>query len=88
MRKANRLFQLVNLIRRQQPVSAAKLAEQLQVSVRSIYRYINDLSVTGVPVYAEPGLGYRLQPGLELPPLHLSPEELDALQLAVSFYRA
>ncbi len=84
MRKADRLFQLVNLIRRQQPVSAVKLAEQLQVSVRSIYRYIDDLSVTGVPVYGEPGLGYRLQPGFELPPLHLSPEELDALQLAVS----
>ncbi len=84
MRKADRLFQLVNLIRRQQPVSAAKLAEQLQVSVRSIYRYIDDLSVTGVPVYGEPGHGYRLQPGFELPPLHLSPEELDALQLAVS----
>lgn len=84
MRKADRLFQLVNIIRRQQPVPAAKLAEQLQVSVRSIYRYIDDLSVTGVPVYGEPGLGYRLQPGFELPPLHLSPEELDALQLAVS----
>lgn len=84
MRKADRLFQLVNLIRRLQPVSAAKLAEQLQVSVRSIYRYIDDLSVTGVPVYGEQGLGYRLQEGFELPPLHLSPEELDALQLAVS----
>ena len=84
MSKADRLFQLVNLIRRLQPVSAAKLAEQLQVSVRSIYSYIDDLSVAGVPVYGEPGLGYRLQPGFELPPLHLSPEELDALQLAVS----
>jgi len=83
LRKADRLFQLVNLIRRQQPVSATKLAEQLQVSARSIYRYIDDLSVTGIPVYGEPGLGYCLQQGFELPPLHLSPEELDALQLAV-----
>lgn len=83
MRKADRLFHLVNLIRRQQPVTAALLAEQLQVSVRSVYRYIDDLSVTGVPVYGEPGRGYCLQPGFELPPLHLSPEELEALQLAV-----
>lgn len=83
MRKADRLFQLVNVIRRQQPVSAATLAEQLQVSVRSIYRYIDDLSSTGVPIYGEPGVGYCLQPGFELPPLHLSAEELDALQLAV-----
>lgn len=84
MRKADRLFQLVNLIRRQQPVSAAALAEQLQVSVRSVYRYIDDLSVSGVPVYGEPGIGYSLQPGFELPPLHLSPEEVDALQFAVT----
>ncbi len=83
LRKADRLFQLVNLIRRQQPVSAATLAEQLQVSVRSIYRYIDDLSVSGVPIYGEPGIGYCLQPGFELPPLHLSTDELDALQLAV-----
>jgi predicted DNA-binding transcriptional regulator YafY len=84
LRKADRLFQLVNLIRHQQPVSAATLAEQLNVSVRSIYRYIDDLSVTGMPIYGEPGIGYCLQPGFELPPLHLSAEELDALQLAVT----
>ncbi|BBO53722.1 YafY family transcriptional regulator [Stenotrophomonas maltophilia] len=83
MRKADRLFQLVNLIRVRQPVTAAVLAAELGLSVRSIYRYIDDLSVAGIPVYGETGIGYRLDPGFELPPLSLDAAEAEALQLAV-----
>lgn len=83
MRKAERLFQLVNLIRVHQPITAEKLADHLGVSVRSIYRYIDDLSVGGIPVYGEPGRGYSLQDHFELPPLTLSRDELDALMLGV-----
>lgn len=83
MRKADRLFQLVNLIRVRQPVTAAVLAAELGLSVRSIYRYIDDLSVAGIPVYGEAGIGYRLDPGFELPPLSLDAAEAEALQLAV-----
>ncbi|TGW16193.1 YafY family transcriptional regulator [Stenotrophomonas maltophilia] len=83
MRKADRLFQLVNLIRVRQPVTAAVLAAELGLSVRSIYRYVDDLSVAGIPVYGEAGIRYRLDPAFELPPLSLDAAEAEALQLAV-----
>ncbi|MCC4591915.1 YafY family transcriptional regulator [Xanthomonas campestris pv. cannae] len=83
MRQAERLFQLVNLIRVRQPVTAAVLAAELGLSVRSIYRYLDDLSLGGIPVYGEAGIGYRLDPAFALPPLALSGEEVEALHLAV-----
>ena len=84
MRKADRLFQVVNLIRVHQPIAAASLAERLCVSVRTIYRYIDDLSLGGIPIYGEPGIGYSMHKDFELPPLTLSKDELDALTLSVS----
>lgn len=84
MRKSDRLFQLTNLLRAHQPVTATVLAEKLSVSTRTIYRYIDDLSVSGVPVYGEAGVGYRLTEGFELPPLQLTPKELEALMVGVS----
>jgi len=83
MRKADRLFQLVNLIRSHQPITAGQLAERIGVSVRTIYRYIDDLSVSGIPVYGEPGVGYALDEDFELPPLTLTPDEIAALMLGV-----
>ncbi|MDW6002274.1 helix-turn-helix transcriptional regulator [Vibrio mangrovi] len=85
MRKSDRLFQLTNILRKHQPITAKKLAEKLMVSERTIYRYIDDLSVSGIPVYGEPGIGYRLSEGFELPPLQLSPNELEALITGVNF---
>ena len=85
MRKSDRLFQLTNILRRHQPLTAKQLAEKLMVSERTIYRYVNDLSLSGIPIYGEPGLGYRLSEGFELPPLQLSPGELEALIAGVSF---
>lgn len=85
MRKSDRLFQLTNILRRHQPVTARQLAEKLQVSERTIYRYIDDLSLSGIPVYGEAGVGYRLSEGFELPPLQLSATELEALITGVSF---
>lgn len=84
MSKSDRLFQLTNLLRAYQPVTAKQLAEKMMLSERTIYRYIDDLSVSGIPVYGEPGVGYRLTEGFELPPLHLSPIELEALVLGVN----
>jgi predicted DNA-binding transcriptional regulator YafY len=83
MRKADRLFQLVNIIRNQQPITAAELAQRLEVSERSIYRYIDDLSLSGIPIYGEAGKGYSLQQGFELPPLNLTLEEIEALHIAM-----
>ncbi len=56
----------------------------MMLSERTIYRYIDDLSVSGIPVYGEPGVGYKLTEGFELPPLHLTPLELEALVLGVN----
>jgi len=83
MRKADRLFQLINIIRARQPITAEKLAQELDVSVRTIYRYIDDLSVSGIPVFGVAGLGYQLHEQFELPPLNLTDNELDALLLGV-----
>ena len=83
MRKADRLFQVVNLIRAHQPISARRLAERLGVSVRTIYRYVDDLSLSGIPIYGEAGVGYALDGHFELPPLALNADELDALLLGV-----
>nr|WP_256679555.1 YafY family protein [Pseudomonas sp. Fl4BN1] len=59
------------------------MAERIGVSVRTIYRYVDDLSVSGVPLYGMPGIGYALREGFELPPLNLTQSELDALMLGV-----
>lgn len=83
MRKAEKLFQLTNLIRSKQPITADKMAFALGVSVRSIYRYIDDLSISGIPIYGTPGVGYRLDKNFELPPLNLTEKEFDALILGV-----
>lgn len=84
MRKSDRLFQLTNLLRAHQPLTARELAERLCVSERTIYRYMDDLSLAGIPVYGEAGLGYRLSEGFELPPLQLSNAELEALITGVN----
>lgn len=83
MRKADRLFQLVNLVRSHQPITAERLAEELNVSVRTVYRYIDDLSASNIPLYGETGVGYRLHQGFGLPPLALTADEHDALMLGI-----
>ncbi|SBT17926.1 Bifunctional ligase/repressor BirA [Marinomonas gallaica] len=88
MRKSDRLFQLTNILRKHQPVTAKTLAEKLGVSERTIYRYMDDLSVSGVPVYGEAGVGYSLSEGYELPPLTLTAQELEALVSGVNFVAA
>lgn len=81
MRRADRLFQIVQSLHHQRAVTARQLAEQLEVSERTIYRDIQDLSLSGVPITGEAGLGYRLMKGFQLSPLMFSAEELAALLL-------
>ncbi len=82
MRRADRLFQIIQLLRRRRhPVTAATLAENLGVSKRTIYRDIADLSSTGVPIRGEAGVGYELSKSYDLPPLMFNEEELEALAL-------
>lgn len=89
MRKAERLFQLLTLLRsRRRVMTAAEIAEALEVSERTVYRDMQALLLAGVPIDAEAGVGYRLQPGFTLPPLMFNPEELDAIQLGVRMVQA
>jgi predicted DNA-binding transcriptional regulator YafY len=84
MSRASRLLQLIQVLRRHRaPVVAARLAEELQVSVRSIYRDIETLRQQGAHIEGEAGIGYLLRPGFLLPPLIFSEEELEALILGL-----
>lgn len=81
MRRADRLFQLVQLLRRRRVTTAAWLAEQLGVSDRTIYRDVQDLICAGVPIEGEAGVGYALPTNFDLPPLMFDRDEITALAL-------
>ncbi|MEQ8354852.1 MAG: YafY family protein [Kiloniellaceae bacterium] len=81
MRRADRLFQIVQELRRQKLVTARHLAAVLEVSERTIYRDIRDLAASGVPIEGEAGVGYVMQRGYDLPPLMFTEEEIEALVL-------
>ena len=83
MRRADRLFQIVQLIRGRRLSTAAFLAQRLEVSARTVYRDIADLQHQGVPIEGEAGVGYRLGAGFELPPLMFSHDEAKALVASV-----
>ena len=80
MRRADRLFRLLLELRRGRIVTARRLAERLEVSERTIYRLVADLSAAGVPIEGEAGVGYRLK-GFDLPPLMFEREEIEAMVL-------
>ena len=71
-RRADRLFQIVQILRGRRLTTAALLAERLGVSERTIYRDIRDLSLSRFQVEGEAGSGYRLMSGFDLPPLMLT----------------
>lgn len=79
MRRADRLFRLVEILRSKRLATGSWLAEQLGVSLRTLYRDIADLGRSGVPIEGEAGVGYRLRYRLDLPPLLFDVAELEAL---------
>lgn len=83
MRRADRLFQIVQLIRGRRLTTAAHLAGRVEVSERTIYRDVADLQRQGVPIEGEAGVGYRLGAGFDLPPLMFSHDEAKALVASV-----
>jgi predicted DNA-binding transcriptional regulator YafY len=83
MRRADRLFQLVQLIRGRRLATAAFLAGRLEVSLRTVYRDVADLQHQGVPIEGEAGVGYRMRAGFDLPPLMFTTDEAKALVAAV-----
>jgi predicted DNA-binding transcriptional regulator YafY len=89
MRRADRLFLLIHALRgRRSAVPAHRLAETLGVSLRTIYRDVADLQVSGVPIEGEAGVGYMLRKGADIPPLMFNEDELEALVVGSRFVRA
>lgn len=85
MRKASRLFEIIQILRvARQPVTAQKIAETLEVTSRSVYRDIAALQAMRVPVEGERGVGYIMRPGFNMPPLMFSIEETEAIVLALA----
>lgn len=82
MARAERLLALMQLLRRHRyPISGAQLADELGISLRTVYRDIASLQAQGADIEGEPGVGYVLRPGFTLPPLMFSEEEIEALVL-------
>jgi predicted DNA-binding transcriptional regulator YafY len=88
MRRADRLFQIVQFIRGRRLTTAAWLAQRLEVSERTVYRDVADLQHQGVPIEGEAGVGYRLGKGFDLPPLMFNTQEAQALVAAVRIAQA
>jgi predicted DNA-binding transcriptional regulator YafY len=86
MRRADRLFQIIQILRRsRRPVTAAALAAELETSKRSVYRDVAALIGQRVPIRGEAGLGYVLESGFDLPPLMLTSDEVEAAVLGAQW---
>ncbi len=86
MRRADRLFQIIQILRRSsRPTTAVALAEELEVSKRTVYRDVADLIGQRVPVEGEAGMGYVLAPDYDMPPLMLTADEIEAVVLGAQW---
>ncbi|MEM1373783.1 MAG: YafY family protein [Pseudomonadota bacterium] len=88
MRRADRLFEIIQLMRGGRHVTARSLAARLEVSERTIYRDVADLMASGVPIDGEAGFGYILQDGYDLPPFMFTRSEIAALTAGARLIRA
>ena len=84
MRRADRLLRVIQLLRRyRRPVTGQVMADELEISLRTLYRDIADLITDGVPIRGEAGVGYVLGEGYDLPPLMFKADELEAVMLGL-----
>ncbi|HEY1751762.1 MAG TPA: YafY family protein [Caulobacteraceae bacterium] len=82
MRRTERLFAIIQILRRARaPITAASMADELETSLRTVYRDIAELIAQRVPVRGEAGIGYMLESGFDMPPLMLTPDEIEAAVL-------
>lgn len=88
MRRADRLFEIVQYMRGGRLLTAQALADKLEVSKRTIYRDLRDLQSCGVPIEGEAGVGYVLSSDYHVPPLTFTPNELAALMLGARMTKA
>jgi predicted DNA-binding transcriptional regulator YafY len=86
MRRADRLFQIIQVLRRtRQPLTADAIAAELETSKRTVYRDIATLMAQRVPIRGEAGLGYILESGFDMPPLMLTTDEIEAAVLGAQW---
>src|SRR5690242_1453044 len=86
MRRADRLFQIIQILRRARaPVTAEAIASELEVSRRTLYRDVADLIGQRVPIRGEAGIGYVLGGDFDMPPLMLTPDEIEAAVLGAQW---
>lgn len=86
MRRTERLFQIIQILRaKQKPVTGRELADELGISLRSLYRDMAELIAQRVPVTGEAGIGYVLDDGYDMPPLMLTSDELEAAVLGAAW---
>lgn len=89
MRRADRLFLIIHALRgRRTALPARSLADTLAVSLRTVYRDVADLQLSGVPIEGEAGVGYVLRKGADIPPLMFTADELESLVVGTRFVRA
>lgn len=89
MRRADRLFQIIQILRRaRRPRTARAIADELETSVRTVYRDIAELLAQRVPIRGEAGIGYVLERGYDMPPLMLTPDEIEAAVLGAQWVAA
>ncbi|MFX6035774.1 HTH domain-containing protein, partial [Acinetobacter baumannii] len=80
MRRADRLFDIIQSLRvATRPMTAAMLAEHLEVNIRTVYRDIATLQARRIPIEGASGIGYVLRRGFDLPPLMFTADEIDAI---------
>ncbi len=85
MRRTERLFQIIQILRASRvPITGRKLADELEISLRSLYRDTAELIAQGIPITGEAGTGYVLDDGYDMPPLMLTPDELEAAALGAA----
>lgn len=86
MRRADRLFRIIQILRRRRtPITANDIADELETSLRTIYRDIAQLLADRVPIRGEAGIGYVLEQGFDMPPLMLTPDEVEAAILGAQW---
>ena len=86
MRRADRLFRIIQILRRRRrPVTASAIAEELETSLRTVYRDIAELLAQRIPIRGEAGVGYVLESGFDMPPLMLTPAEVEAAMLGAQW---
>lgn len=85
MRRSNRLFEIIQILRSAtRPMTADALSKAMEVSVRTIYRDIAALQMMSTPIEGEPGIGYIMRRGYDLPPLNFDLEEIEALRVGLA----